>query len=470
MPLSPKNAKDAAALRREILDLTRQFYSAAHAPAKQKDDSATRADAAPAKKAAAAVQTGGEPIREPIPYAGRVFDENELVALVDSSLDFWLTAGRYSLRFENELAAYTKNKHALMVNSGSSANLVALSALTSPLMGAGRLKAGDEVITCATSFPTTVNPIWQTGATPVFLDAELGTYNMDISRLEETLSDKTKAVMIAHTLGNPFDLDAVTSFCKKHNLFLVEDCCDALGATWDNKNVGTFGHVSTLSFYPAHHITTGEGGAVLTSDARIARAAESIRDWGRDCWCAPGKDNTCGKRFGWKLGELPFGYDHKYIYSHVGYNLKATDMQAAIGCEQLKKADKFIEARRKNHAYLLKTLAPLSDVFILPTHLPKANPSPFGFVLTVRPGAPFTKNEIVAHLEAARIATRGVFAGNIVRQPAYKNSKYRVVGELTNSDLIMNNTFWVGVYPGLRQEQVEFMAEKIEKFVKGKRK
>ncbi|MEK7680146.1 MAG: lipopolysaccharide biosynthesis protein RfbH, partial [Deltaproteobacteria bacterium] len=393
-----------------------------------------------------------------------------LVALVDSSLDFWLTAGRYHDKFETELAKFVGVKKALMVNSGSSANLVALSSLSSPLMGSKRLKAGDEVITCATSFPTTVNPILQTGATPVFLDAETGTYNMDVSRLEEALTDKTRAVMIAHTLGNPFDLDAILSFCKKHDLFLVEDCCDALGATWDGKKVGTFGHVSTLSFYPAHHITTGEGGAVMTSDARLSRAAESMRDWGRDCWCAPGKDNTCGKRFGWKMGELPFGYDHKYIYSHIGYNLKATDMQAAVGGEQLKNADAFITARRKNHAYLLKALTPLSDVFILPRHLPKANPSPFGFVLTMRPDAPFTKNEIVAHLEAARISTRQVFAGNITRQPAYKGAKYRVVGELTNSDLIMNNTFWIGVYPGLTPNQVEFMVEKIEKFVKSKRK
>ncbi len=436
---------DAKTLRQQILALTREFYAAAHS--------------------AGPWQPG-----QSVPYAARVFDEKELVSLVDASLDFWLTAGRYHLRFEKELAVYMSAKHALFVNSGSSANLVALSSLTSPLMGARRLKAGDEVITCATSFPTTVNPILQNGLVPVFLDAELGTYNIDVSKLEDALSDKTKAVMVAHTLGNPFDLDAVTSFCKKHHLFLVEDCCDALGAIWDGKRVGTFGDIATLSFYPAHHITTGEGGAVLTSNALLKRAAESMRDWGRDCWCAPGQSNTCAKRFSWQMGELPFGYDHKYIYSHVGYNLKATDMQAAVGCEQLKKADSFVEARRKNHAFLLKRLSPLSDYFILPRHLPKATPSPFGFVLTVRPDAPFSKVQAVAHLEAAGISTRQVFAGNILRQPAYKGIIYRQIGKLENSDLVMKNTFWFGVYPGLQEAQLEFMVSTLEKFVKSRTK
>ncbi len=440
----PDAKPDAHQLRRQILDLTRQFYAQAHKPAPYKQ--------------------GGK-----IPYAGRVFDENELVSLVDSSLDFWLTAGRFSARFEKELAAYTHHKHALFVNSGSSANLVALSALTSPLMGSRRIRAGDEVITCAASFPTTVNPILQNGAVPVFLDAEVGTYNMDLSRLEEALSDKSRAVMAAHCLGNPFDLDKLVSFCKKHELFLVEDCCDALGATWDGKLVGTYGDVATLSFYPAHHITTGEGGAVLTSSALIKRAAESMRDWGRDCWCVPGADNTCGKRFGWQLGDLPFGYDHKYTYSHVGYNLKASDMQAAVGCEQLKKADAFVAARRKNHAYLLKALSAYDSYFILPRSLPKANPSPFGFVLTVREDAGFTRNEITAHLEKSGIATRLLFAGNILKQPAYRGTKHRVVGELRGADQIMNNSFWVGVYPGLGQAQLDFMIERISSFVKQKK-
>ncbi len=430
----------ARELREKILGLTKKFYEAAHKPA-------------PYMK--------GDPIR----YAGRVFDEKEVCALVDSSLDFWLTAGRYHLRFEEELAKYAGVKYARMVNSGSSANLVALAALTSPLLGRRRLKAGDEVITTAASFPTTVNPIVQNALVPVFTDTEPGTYNMDAGELEKALSDKTKAVMVAHTLGNPFDLDAVTEFCHEHELFLVEDCCDALGAEWDGRKVGTFGDVATLSFYPAHHITTGEGGAVLTSSALIKRAAESMRDWGRDCWCAPGEHNTCGKRFGWQLGELPFGYDHKYIYSHVGYNLKATDMQAAVGCEQLKKADAFVEARRKNHAGLLRRLSKYAAYFIMPKSLPKADPSPFGFVLTVRADAPFKKNDIVQHLEAAGIATRMVFAGNIIRQPAYKGVKYRVVGELAGADMIMNNSFWVGVYPGLTQEQLDYMADKFDEFV-----
>lgn len=435
--------KDAASLREEILRLTRKFHSIAHAKS---------------------ISASGQKRR--LPYAGRVFDENELVSLVDSSLDFWLTAGRYHARFEKELAAYAGAKSALFVNSGSSANLVALSCLTSPLFGKRRIQAGDEVITTAASFPTTVNPIFQNGAVPVFIDTLPGTYNIDVSQLEAALSPRTRAVMVAHTLGNPFDLDAIAKFCKDHELFLVEDCCDALGATWDGKKVGTFGDVATLSFYPAHHITTGEGGAVLTSSALAKRSAESFRDWGRDCWCAPGADNTCGKRFGWKLGELPMGYDHKYIYSHIGYNLKATDMQAAVGVEQLKKADNFVEARRKNHAYLLSQLKDYSDKFILPEHLPKANPSPFGFVLTVRENAGFTKNEIVAHLEGEGIATRMVFAGNIVRQPAYKGAKYRAIGDLKGADTIMNNSFWVGVYPGLGNEELSIMADAFHSFLK----
>ena len=431
-------------LRGEILELTRKYYHAAHRPK-------------PYEK-------GGR-----IPYAGRVFDEKEIVSLVDSSLEFWLTAGRYSHEFETALSQRVGVKSSLFVNSGSSANLVALSALTSHLMGERRVGKGDEVITTAASFPTTVNPIFQNGAVPVFIDTVPGNYNLDVSRLEEALSGRTKAVMVAHTLGNPFDLDAVASFCKKHGLFLVEDCCDALGATWDGKQVGTFGDVSTLSFYPAHHITTGEGGAVLTSSPLIKKAAESFRDWGRDCWCQPGKDNTCGMRFGWKLGQLPFGYDHKFIYSHIGYNLKASDMQAAIGVEQLKKLDSFIEARRSNHRFLQNQLKEYQDSFLLPEHHPKANPSPFGFVLTVREEAQFSKQEIVAHLEKNGIATRNVFAGNIIRQPAYSGEKYRTIGSLEGADMIMNRSFWVGVYPGLDGPRLAATAEAFHSFFRQKR-
>ncbi len=436
--------EDAIALRKSILELTRRFHAAS-----QKQH---------------AYRNG-----ERINYAGRVYGEEELAALVDSSLDFWLTAGRYAHQFEHGLAEYVGTKHALFVNSGSSANLVAASAITSPLFGDRRLAPGDEVITTAASFPTTVNPIFQNGAVPVFIDTVPGSYNIDVSRLEEAKSDRTRAVMVAHTMGNPFDLDKVTAFCKKHGLFLIEDCCDALGATWDGRKVGAFGELATLSFYPAHHITTGEGGAVLTNSDLAKRSAESFRDWGRDCWCAPGCDNTCGKRFGWKLGELPFGYDHKYIYSHIGYNLKATDMQAAIGCEQLKRADRFIAARRKNHQYLLDCMMDYSDYFVLPQKLPKAEPSPFGFVLSVRDGAGFSKNEIVAYLEKKNIATRQIFAGNIIRQPAYKKSKYRAIGELSGADFIMNNAFWVGVYPGMDAPRLEYMAGTFHEFMKEKK-
>ncbi|MFA5930185.1 MAG: lipopolysaccharide biosynthesis protein RfbH [Candidatus Micrarchaeia archaeon] len=437
---------DVSEVRKSILALVRRFHNAG-AISRQKPFSP------------------GERIN----YAGRVYGEEELVALVDSSLDFWLTAGRFADQFESGLAKYIGAKHALFVNSGSSANLVAASALTSHLFGKRRLMPGDEVITTASSFPTTVNPIFQNGAVPVFIDTVPGTYNLDVSRLEEAYSDKAKAVMVAHTLGNPFDLDAVTSFCRKHGLFLIEDCCDALGATWGGRKVGTFGDLATLSFYPAHHITTGEGGAVLTSSDIAKRCAESFRDWGRDCWCKPGCDNTCGKRFAWKLGGLPFGYDHKYIYSHIGYNLKATDMQAAVGCEQLKRADGFVEARRGNHAYLYSSLKDYSDVFILPEKLAKAEPSPFGFALSVREGAGFSKNDIVAYLEKKNIATRNIFAGNIVRQPAYMGRAYRIVGELAGSDFIMNSAFWVGVYPGMDKPRLEYISGAFHDFMKEKK-
>ncbi|RLG20148.1 lipopolysaccharide biosynthesis protein RfbH [Candidatus Micrarchaeota archaeon] len=405
-----------------------------------------------------------------VQYAGRVYNEKEMISLVDSSLDFWLTAGRYAQEFEGKLAAYFGLKYALLVNSGSSANLVALSALTSKRAGERALRKGEEVITVATGFPTTVNPIVQNCMVPVFVDAELGTYNIDASRLEEAVSEKTRAIMIAHTLGNPFDVDAVLKFAKKHNLFLIEDCCDALGAEYDGRKVGTFGNFSTLSFYPAHHITTGEGGAVLTDQPELKLAAESFRDWGRDCWCPPGKQNTCGKRFRWKLGELPFGYDHKYIYSHVGYNLKATDMQAAIGVEQLKKLPEFIKARRENFAKIEGHMKQYEDVFILPKALSKARPSPFGFPLTLRKEAGFKRSEIIEYLEGKGVATRLLFGGNLTKQPAYQKVEYRKVGELENADRIMNDTFWVGVYPGLTDEMIEYMLAAFDEFLKKRRK
>jgi len=432
---------DAKILRSKILKLAREYYTVAHKPEKWT-------------------------VGKRIAYSARVYNEDEIEALVDSSLEFWLTAGRYHDKFEADLAKFCSQKTALAVNSGSSANLVAFSSLTSPILKNRRVKKGDEVITCATSFPTTVNPIVQNGCVPVFLDAEPSTCNMKIDMLEDAVSDKTKAVMLAHTLGNPFDLDTVVKFCKKHDLFLVEDCCDALGARWDGKSVGTFGDFATLSFYPAHHITTGEGGAVLTSHPVLKKIAMSMRDWGRDCWCAPGKADTCGMRFKWKLGEMPYGYDHKYIYSHVGYNLKITDMQAAIGVKQLEKAPKFIEARRKNHAYLLSRMKEVEDYFVLPTKLSKAEPSWFGFVLTVRKDAGFSRADIVGHLESKGISTRMVFAGNIVRQPAYLEIEKRIVGELNGSDEIMNDTFWIGVYPGMSKEQLEYMADEIISFAK----
>jgi len=405
-----------------------------------------------------------------LPYAGRIYDEKEMVSLVDSSLEFWLTAGKYARELEKGLAKYFGLRHASLVNSGSSANLVALSALTSPRLEGKALKKGDEVITVAAGFPTTVNPIVQNGMVPVFVDVELGTYNIDVSKLEEAVSERTKAVMVAHALGNPFDLDAVMEFAKKHGLHLVEDCCDAAGAEWDGKKVGTFGEFATLSFYPAHQMTTGEGGAVLTNDPKLKLAAESMRDWGRDCWCEPGKENTCGKRFKWKLGDLPEGYDHKYIYSHVGYNLKVTDMQAAIGVEQLKKLPEFVRKRRENFKKLYEHMKQYEGQFVMPRALPKADPSPFGFPLTIKEDAGFARNEITAHLEGRGIATRLLFAGNLTKQPAYQGVEFRVAGKLENTDRIMNDTFWVGVYPGLTDEMVGYMLESFDEFMKRKAK
>ena len=404
------------------------------------------------------------PGESPVPVSGRVFDAEDIQFLVDSGLDFWLTTGRFAEQFEREFARDVFNtRHALLVNSGSSANLVALSALTSPSLGEKQLKPGDEVITVAAGFPTTVNPIIQNELIPVFVDVDIPTYNIEVSQLEAALSERTRAVMIAHTLGNPFNLEAVTAFTKKHDLYLIEDCCDAVGSTYGGKHVGTFGHLATASFYPAHHITMGEGGAVMTNKPALKKLVESFRDWGRDCWCAPGKDNTCGKRFDWQLGDLPHGYDHKYIYSHIGYNLKLTDMQAAVGVSQLKKLPAFIEARKRNFQTLKDGLSHMQDVFILPEATPNSDPSWFGFPLAVKPDAPFSRNDLVQHLNAHKIGTRQLFGGNLVRQPAYQNVDYRVVGDLTNTDFVMNNVFWIGVYPGLTAEMLAYVIETIEK-------
>ncbi|MFE4105277.1 lipopolysaccharide biosynthesis protein RfbH [Almyronema epifaneia] len=403
-----------------------------------------------------------------VPVSGKVFDEQELFKLVDSSLDFWLTTGRYAAEFERRFAEWIGVKHCLLVNSGSSANLVALSALTSPKLGDKQLKPGDEVITVAAGFPTTVNPIFQNQLVPVFLDVQLGTYDLDVSQLEAALSAKTRAIMVAHTLGNPFHLKAVMEFAEKHDLWVIEDNCDAVGSLYDGKRTGTFGHLSTVSFYPAHHMTMGEGGAVLTSDARLRKIVESFRDWGRDCWCAPGVDNTCNKRFGWQLGTLPFGYDHKYTYSHVGYNLKMTDMQAAVGCAQLDKLPGFIEQRRQNFEFLSAQLQDLQDVLILPQATEKAEPSWFGYLLVVKEDAPFSRNELVQHLEANRIGTRLLFGGNLVRQPLYEGLNYRVVGELTNSDRVMQGAFWIGLYPGLSEEMLRYTTATIRDFCRSR--
>jgi CDP-6-deoxy-D-xylo-4-hexulose-3-dehydrase len=433
--------READALRAQILELVRQYYVAAFP------------------------ERPFVPGQSSIQYAGRVFDDDELVQLVGASLDFWLTTGRFAEQFEREFARFCGLRHAVLVNSGSSANLLALSALTSPKLGKLRLKPGDEVITVATGFPTTVNPIIQNQLVPVFIDISIPTYNVDVSQLEAAVSNRTRAIMLAHTLGNPFDLDAVVGLARRHNLWLIEDCCDAVGATYRGKMVGTFGHLATVSFYPAHHITMGEGGCVLTDRPVLKKLVESFRDWGRDCWCAPGKENTCGKRFEWQLGDLPEGYDHKYIYSHIGYNLKLTDMQAAVGVAQLKKLPSFIEARRKNFQTLYAGLQDLEDFFILPEATPHSNPSWFGFPVAVRADAPFTRNQVLRYLQEHKIATRLLFGGNLVRQPAYRDVPHRIVGDLKNADFVMNNLFWVGVYPGLETDMLEFMIGSLHEFV-----
>ncbi len=403
-----------------------------------------------------------------VPVSGRVYDADDMCSLVESALDFWLTTGPFNDAFEKKLSLFIGTKFALTCNSGSSANLLAMTALTSHLLKDKALKPGDEVITCATGFPTTINPILMNGLVPVFLDVDIPTYNMDVSKLEEALSPRTRAIMLAHTLGNPFNLDAVMAFAKKHDLFVIEDCCDALGATYRGKMVGTFGNIGTLSFYPAHHITMGEGGAVFTSRSLLKRVLESIRDWGRDCYCPPGMDNTCGKRFDWQLGELPQGFDHKYTYSHLGYNLKITDMQAAVGCSQMDKAEQFIAARKRNFQLLKEGLRALEDVLILPEATPHSDPSWFGFPLTVRDGAPFTRDALLIHLNEKRIGTRLLFGGNLLRQPYMIGREYRAVGEMTNSDKVMHDSFWLGVYPGLGEEAIGYMIDTIKTFVRSR--
>ncbi len=402
----------------------------------------------------------------PVPVSGKVFDHRELQSLVDSSLDFWLTTGRFAERFEREFAEVMGVRHALLCNSGSSANLLALSTLTSPRLKERALRDGDEVLTVAAGFPTTVNPIYQNRLIPVFVDVNLGTYDAPIERLAEAIGPRTRAIMMAHTLGNPFDLDGVMGLAKQHDLFVIEDTCDAVGATYDGKPVGSFGDLATTSFYPAHHITMGEGGSVLTQSGVLKKIVESFRDWGRDCWCPPGADNTCGRRFDWQLGDLPYGYDHKYVYSHIGYNLKLTDMQAAVGVAQLPKLPSFVDARRGNFARLYEGLQSLADHFVLPQTTPKSNPSWFGFALTIRPESKLNRLELIQHLESRRIGTRLLFGGNLMKQPAYSELPRRVVGTLTNADTITTNTFWIGVHPGLGTESIDYMIESIHDFVK----
>ncbi len=397
----------------------------------------------------------------PIPASGKVIGAKELRSLVDASLDGWLTTGRFNDAFEERLAECFGVKHALTTNSGSSANLLALSALTSPELGDRAIRPGDEVITVAAGFPTTVNPILQNAAVPVFVDVAIPAYNVDVSQLEGAVSNKTKAIMLAHTLGNPFDLDGVMQVAERHGLWLIEDCCDALGSTYRGRPVGSFGHIGTVSFYPAHHITTGEGGAVFTKHGKLKRLLESFRDWGRDCYCAPGQDNTCGRRFCRQLGELPQGYDHKYTYSHAGYNLKMTDMQAAIGVAQLDRLTEFCQVRQRNFQYLADRLAALEDFLILPTATPHSTPSWFGFPITVRPNAPLDRTELITHLDRHRIGTRLLFGGNLVCQPYMRERAYRVPGGLTETDRVMNDTFWLGVYPGLRNEHLDYVIDTI---------
>jgi CDP-6-deoxy-D-xylo-4-hexulose-3-dehydrase len=434
----------AAELRRRILDLTAEYF----------------AEAFPARDFAA-----GQSI---VPVSGKVIDASDIQAVVDSALDSWFTTGRFAKDFERKLARFVGVRSASLVNSGSSANLLAVSALTSPKLGNRQLKPGDEVITVAAGFPTTVNPIIQNRLVPVFLDVTLPTFEVDVTQLEAALSPRTRAIILAHTLGNVFDAETVAAFARKHDLWLIEDCCDALGSTLNGKNVGTFGDIATVSFYPAHHITMGEGGAVLTNQPALQVLIDSFRDWGRDCWCDAGNDNTCGKRFEWQLGSLPCGYDHKYTYSHIGYNLKATDMQAALGASQIEKLPHFIERRKENFRILRAALDPYANVLLLPEATPGSDPSWFGFPFGVREDAPFTRDDLVRGLEEHKIGTRLLFGGNLARQPAYQGTDFRVIGDLKNTDFVMRNVLWVGVYPGLTKPMLDHMAEVIGEVATGK--
>lgn len=400
-----------------------------------------------------------------INYAGRVYDEKEILSLVDASLDFWLTAGRFAKQFEEDFAKFLGIKYCMLVNSGSSANLLALSSLTSPKLNSKRLKPGDEVITVACGFPTTLNPIIQNNLIPVFIDVDLGTYNIRADLIEKSITKRTKAIFVAHTLGNPANLNKIMKIVEKYNLWFIEDNCDSLGSKYEGRYTGTFGHISTSSFYPAHHMTMGEGGAVLTDDPTLKKIILSFRDWGRDCWCEPGKDNTCGLRFAKQFGQLPSGYDHKYVYSHIGYNLKLTDMQAAIGVEQLKKLPQFIKSRKSNFLFLKNELIKYEKYFILPEATENSEPSWFGFPILVKDNSTFNRDEIVRYLNENKIATRMLFGGNLLKQPAYKNIKYKVFGSLENTDLVMNNLFWIGVYPGLTDEMLKYMVNIIEEFI-----
>lgn len=408
------------------------------------------------------------PGKDYIPVTGKKIDVNDILFGVDATLDGWLTTGRYAKEFETKLANYIGSKKSILVNSGSSANLVAFYSLTSPSLGKRAIKKGDEVITVAAGFPTTINPLIQFGCIPVFIDIDIPTYNIDVTKIEEAISSKTKAIMIAHALGNPFNLKIVKEIASKYNLWLIEDDCDSLGATYEGQKTGSFGDLATLSFYPAHHITMGEGGAVLINNRRLQMPALSFRDWGRDCYCETGCDNTCNKRFDWKLGGLPEGYDHKYIYSHIGFNLKVTDMQASIGLSQLSKIDQFVKKRRENHNKLYKLMKPLEEYFILPEKTINSSPSWFGFMLTIRDSKKINRNKLVRFLEENKIGTRLFFGGNMTKQPAYINIKKRAVGTLENSDKVMNNSFWIGVWPGLNESHLEYIIERVNCFIKNK--
>ena len=432
--------QDPAELRDTILELVGRYHEIAHA------------------------QKPFKPGESPVPVSGRVYDASDMRMLVDSALDFWLTTGRFNDAFEKKLAARLGARHALTVNSGSSANLVAFSALTSPRQKGRQLKPGDEVITCATGFPTTVNPAIMWNMVPVFVDVDIPTYNIKVDRIEDAITERTRAIMVAHTLGNPFDVKAVKEICDRRGLLLIEDCCDALGATVDGKHVGTFGDIGTLSFYPAHHITMGEGGAVFANSHHLKKTMESFRDWGRDCYCDPGCDNTCNKRFGWKLGDLPKGYDHKYVYSHLGFNLKITDMQAAVGLAQLDHLDGFIADRRRNFDLLKAGFKRFEDFVILPEATAGTEPSWFGFPITLREDAPFTRDELSVRLNDRKIGTRLLFGGNLTRQPYMKGRDFRVVGDLDNANAIVDRTLWLGVYPGLDSRHVDYVIDEIERF------